>query len=77
MALPSETRTRQALIDRQLGRAGWPIGSRQTVEEFLMVLATGTGKPSVAPHADEIRIPSSEILNNAAKPPKSRICFNW
>jgi len=32
----SERQTRQEKIDLQLGRAGWAIGSRQLIEEFLV-----------------------------------------
>lgn len=30
-----ERQTRQEKIDLQLGRAGWAVGSRRLVEEFL------------------------------------------
>lgn len=44
----TETHTRQELIDRQLGRAGWAIGSRQTVEEFLVQTKNCVDEPQKA-----------------------------
>ena len=32
----SERQTRQEKIDLQLGRAGWAMGSRRLIEEFLV-----------------------------------------
>lgn len=34
--MKSEHQTRQAQIDRQLGRAGWSLGGRRVVEEYLI-----------------------------------------
>lgn len=34
--LKPERKTRQEKIDRQLGRAGWALGSRKLIEEFII-----------------------------------------
>lgn len=41
----SERQTRQEKIDLQLGRAGWAVGSRRLVEEFLVDKASPVGDP--------------------------------
>lgn len=41
----SERQTRQEKIDLQLGCAGWAVGSRRLVEEFLVDKASLVGDP--------------------------------
>ncbi len=40
-----ESKTRQEKIDRQLGRAGWAIGSRRLIEEFLIETTSMVREP--------------------------------
>lgn len=40
-----ERRTRKEKIDRQLARAGWPVGSRRLLEEFSVWTASKVGEP--------------------------------
>ena len=44
----SERQTRQQQIDLQLGRAGWAVGSRRLVEEFLVETASELREPEGA-----------------------------
>lgn len=44
----SERQTRQEKIDLQLGRAGWAVGSRRLVEEFLVDKASLVSVPKTA-----------------------------
>lgn len=49
-----ERRTRQEQIDLQLGRAGWAVGSRRLVEEYIVDKASLVSTPKAAyPSANE------------------------
>lgn len=48
--MTSERRTRQEKIDLQLGRAGWAVGSRQLIEEFLVKTASEQRDPESVYH---------------------------
>ena len=41
----SEKQTRQQKIDLQLGRAGWAVGSRRVVEEYLVAVTSTLNEP--------------------------------
>src|SRR4051812_27400753 len=41
----TERQTRQERIDLQLGKAGWAIGTRRLMSEFLVVAAPRTQEP--------------------------------
>lgn len=44
----SERQTRQEKIDLQLGRAGWAVGSRRLVEEYIVDKASLLSTPKGA-----------------------------
>jgi type I restriction enzyme R subunit len=44
--MTSERQTRQEKIDLQLGRAGWAVGSRRLITEFLVTSASAVREPT-------------------------------
>lgn len=49
--MKSESQTRQEKIDLQLGRAGWAVGSRCLVEEYLISSPNSFLEPSSSPRS--------------------------
>lgn len=47
--MSSERQTRQEKIDLQLGRAGWAVGSRRLVEEYIVDKASLVSTPKAVP----------------------------